>query len=160
MPTMNFFLWAWKGVVIYMYSTTIFIQYLWSYLVSIWTFSEQISHDLRSNWRGNWVYWPKAFQAFGRTVWRYLVLFFSHHSSRHPLRHDKHTYISCNVMSFINNAAQPLGDCGGWRIAMWCLIIMGTWEIKSVESTQHPPQSLMPLITSSNLSSFLFFPLT
>lgn len=82
-----------------------------------------------------------------------------HHSSRHPLRHDKRTYINCNVMCFINNErSTPLGDCGGWRMAMWCLIIQGTWEINAVESTQHPPLSLLPVITSSNLSSFLFFP--
>lgn len=43
---------------------------------------------------------------------------------------------------------------------MWCLIIQGTWEIKSAESTQHPPLILLPVITSSYLPSFLFFPLT
>lgn len=54
-------------------------------------------------------------------------------------------------MCFINNASQPLGDCGGWRMAMWCLIIKGTWEIKSSESTQHPRRCLLPVKTSSYL---------
>lgn len=43
---------------------------------------------------------------------------------------------------------------------MWCLIIQGTWEIKSAESTQYPPLSLLPVITSSYLSSYPFFPIT
>lgn len=86
---------------------------------------------------------------YGATLFRRF-----HHLSRHPPRLDERTYIDCNVMRFINNAAQPLGDCGGWRMAMWCLIIQGTWQIKSVEGTQHPPLSLLAVTTSSNLSSF------
>lgn len=43
---------------------------------------------------------------------------------------------------------------------MWCLIIQGTWEIKSAERTQHPPLSLLPVITPSYCFSFLLFPLT
>lgn len=42
---------------------------------------------------------------------------------------------------------------------MWYLIIQGTWEIKTAESTQHPPLSFIPVIASSYFFSFLFFPL-
>lgn len=67
--------------------------------------------------------------------------------------------IKCNVICFINNAAKPLGNRGVWRMAMWYLIIQGKWEIKSAESTQYPPLSFLPVITSSYFFSFLFFPL-
>lgn len=109
--------------------------------------------------KGDCVYWLKFSKPlvvqYGVTL---ICLFYQ--SSRHPLRHDKRTHINYNAMCFINNTAQPLGDCDGWRMAMWCLIIQGTWEIKSVESTQHPPLSPLPVTTSSDLSYFLFFPLT
>lgn len=60
-------------------------------------------------------------------------------------------------MCFINNVVQPLGKCGGSRMAMWWLIIQGTWEIKSAESRQHPPPSPLPVIIYSHLSFFFFF---
>lgn len=46
------------------------------------------------------------------------------------------------------------GDRGGWRRAMRCMIIQATWEMKSIESTQHRPQSLLHVRTSDR-SSFL-----
>lgn len=58
-------------------------------------------------------------------------------------------------MCFINNTTQPLGNRGGWRMAMWCLIIQGTWNIKSAESRQHPPLRPLPVIIYSYLSFFL-----
>lgn len=64
-----------------------------------------------------------------------------------------------NVIWCVSSTTQysPWGTvvAGGWPCGS--LIIQGTWEIKSAESTQHPPLSFILVITSFYFFAFLFF---
>lgn len=76
-----------------------------------------------------------------------------HHLSRRPRWHDKHTYISCNVIRFINATEQNPEERRGRERAMCCLHYQDMWGQICTTSCFWSPVSL-------NSSLYLSFPFT